>query len=441
MKHSYFLKLRYSILAVAALLLTTVCWAFEDKTSRPFAGDYDFLAVKDISIVTSMARADDENYVDWTGEGYHSGVQTAALVFYACKTVPKDFVIPDNPTYNCTIVDAYGDTVETIKESLKTKFTLMKVSNKYSSTMASGIGVSRGGAYKLLLNFSPDMFAFEHEMILKDEACARVSNTKAKVGDMLCPVVEVTSGYPYDVDAIAGNKAVKWSVSQDGQADKIIEEEEDTIYFDTTKPLLAAVDTLLMPVLDQQPGKYIFTMTSADFAPLNRTFEAIVSDTLRADVTLDKQLYRLDTDTVAKLKVAMNFGYPYIEAAEEGGLPTITVSTEMLDQAKYTKFSDAAWATTTLDYTAEVEVPLTAIANDDVKDNDGEIPLTIKVEFNGETQYQALIGIAVEGSAGVEAVDVDAAMKPVEYYNTQGVKVDKSYRGIVVTNDGRKILR
>jgi hypothetical protein len=86
-------------------------------------------------------------------------------------------------------------------------------------------------------------------------------------------------------------------------------------------------------------------------------------------------------------------------------------------------------------------VPLTAIANDDVKDNDGEIPLTIKVEFNGETQYQALIGIAVEGSAGVEAVDVDAAMKPVEYYNTQGVKVDKSYRGIVVTNDGRKILR
>jgi hypothetical protein len=377
---------------------------------------------------------------DWTGEGLYVGVQRCGFFLYSCKDIPKDFVVPDSPYYFYSIKDGYGDTVYSDKDDMSGDFKSMKYVKAFSTNKQKQMSVNRGGRYKVHVAIAPDLYEYTSEVDIRDEACARVTNTTAKVGNLLCPQLRITSGYPYDADALSGEKSLEWSVSPDGRPDDILLKESETFKFDTSKPLLAAVDTLDLPIDGLEPGKYIYTVKS-DFAPACRTFEAVVSDTLRAEISFDKELYKLGTDAEAKLKIDMNFGYPYIAKDETSGVPTIVVSTTLLEESVATTFSDAAWAEAPLNYMAELSVALDKITEDTIAQYGGTVPFNLTVSFNGETQYTTTLELKIDGSEGVGSIVNDDQSHSTEYYNTMGVKVDGSYRGVVITGDGRKLIK
>lgn len=71
------------------------------------------------------------------------------------------------------------------------------------------------------------------------------------------------------------------------------------------------------------------------------------------------------------------------------------------------------------------------------------VPISVKVNFNDKTQYEGVVDIPFKNdSSGIESVSIDNNASPsYKYYNIFGVEVDNSYRGIVITSDGRKILK
>jgi hypothetical protein len=69
--------------------------------------------------------------------------------------------------------------------------------------------------------------------------------------------------------------------------------------------------------------------------------------------------------------------------------------------------------------------------------------LNLSVVFNSETQYQATVLLNIEAeSTGVRNITIgNDANQQIQYYNVFGMPVDDSYHGIVISNDGRKLLK
>lgn len=439
MKKPNHFKAKCAAFASMALLLSGICWAEGDEF--PLSGDFDFLAIKDLQIKTSMS-ANADSLSDWTGEGYHAGIQLCGFTLYNCSDINKDVTLPDSAKFTFAIADSYGNSVDSVDLDMTSAFKKLKFTNKFSQSIQTQVGVYCGGRYKASAKLSPDFFSYETEIDLIDEACTRVSNNSVKVGGVLCPIIYITSGYPYDVEAVAGEHSLQWSVTPDDNPNKILANDTETFNLSNDKPLLAATDTLDLPVPELEPGKYIYTISS-DFAGANRTFEATVIDTLKTELSLDKELYTVGVDKEAKLKIDMSYGYPYIATDSDTGTSTLRVVTTLLDDSNSVEYSDKSWATSTVQCTADIAVPLDKVTSDVVKQYEGKVPLNLSVVFNSETQYQATVLLNIEAeSTGVRNITIgNDANQQIQYYNVFGMPVDDSYHGIVISNDGRKLLK
>ena len=147
----------------------------------------------------------------------------------------------------------------------------------------------------------------------------------------------------------------------------------------------------------------------------------------------------IGADNEVNLKIAMKYGYPYISLNSDTGNPTIIVTAELLGQEHIFKFSDEEWLNSNVDYTADISVPLNDVTYEIANEYDWELPLNINVVFNGLTQLEKTIEIPLADPSGIEPVNADDKSSP-KYYNVFGLPVDNSYRGIVITSDGRKML-
>lgn len=413
----------------------------QEQGVTPLPGDLDFMEVTDCKLYTSTIF-EDGSPSSWTGKEMHAGVQVFSLILRNGKDIPRDFTSPEKPTFFFTILDPEGNEVGSTAKDISSDFRKLKYTNKFKANYSSSLCVNRGGQYKVAAGLSPELFAYEKDMILNEEAGTQVSNYHSRADSILCPKVIITSGYPYDPMTVAGQHTLRWTASKRNEPEVLIA--DNTIPFELTSetPLLAAVAELTLEVPDLEPGDYIFTLSS-DYTPANRSFKARVNDYLKVEASFDKTLYKAVEDKNAILKMDMNYGFPYIEVSSSTNKPTIYVTTDLQGESKTTEFSDNAWADAPIHYTADIVIPLQSVTQDIVEKYDGKIPLTVSVAFNNDLQYKAIIIIPFESnSSGIENVESDSSFsKNIRFFNLMGVKVDENYKGLIITSDGHKIIR
>lgn len=438
MTNNYFKP--YVLAAVVALCSAPAAHA-QEEAGTPLPGDLDFLEVRNAKVFTSFIM-EDGTPKEWTGEGYHAGIQVFTFLCTNGKDIPKDFAVPANPTSYVTVRDLSGNVVAGDSKDETQTFRKLKYSKNFKYSPAISVGVFRGGEYKFTGGLSPELYTFEQDIVLPDEPGAQVSGSVVSVEDGLSPLVTITSGYPYDPQAVAGEHSLHWSVVAANAPGEVIIDETETFTLSSEIATLAAIDELHLTVPDAEPGEYIFTLTS-DYSPANRTFTAKVNDVLKADVVLDKSAFVFGEDKDATLSVDLSYGYPYIALDDATGEHTVTVTTTLLGTSTSNKFSNPAWGESEMQLTKDIKVSFDEVTEDVLAEYDDKLPLDVVVYFNGMAQYSKTFDLMFEhDSAGVESVEAnDVHNGAIKFYNLFGQEVNGSYRGIVISSDCTKQLR
>lgn len=440
MKTNYLKKTVKYLLVFAGMFPSSCLWA-QNEEFTPLSEPFDFLAVKDIKLETSHVY-DKGKIQHWTGEGLHAGIQSFHLTVFNCSEIQKDVTTPDNPSFIFEIKDMEGNIVASQEESLTSMFNMLKFVKSFSKTFGAGETVLRGGKYKLAARIFPDLYSYEREFVLVDEPCMQIFDNTTMADSLLSPKVILTSGYPYDSADFSGEKYLQWQIASANSPTTVIAEKRETFELKSETPTLAADATLNLTVEDIEPGEYLYTLTS-DFAPANYSFKAYVYDVLMPEISIDKSVYTVGESREAIVKVEMDYGYPYVGAATSSDKPTVTVNAELLNEATSVSYSDEAWADSDMHCIAEIKIPLEKVNEEVVEEYKGEIPLNISIEFNGVTRFETTLILPFENkTTGIDYMKAEKTDgHEIKYYNIFGVEVDESYRGLVISSDGRKIIR
>ncbi len=425
----------FKLIAGFLPLLASSLWAAplkaQDGDYIPLAEPYDFLAIKNINLSTTTILDKTGQPVFWTGEYLHTGIQNFQMALIVCGEVPENVDVPENPSYIWEIRDPAGSIIEKGERNLSLIF---KYLDSFSGTgLNSKFTIVRGGEYKLSARITPELFSYEKQITLMDEPGIRMINVTSDVNAPLCPEVTLTSGYPYEPAEITGEKHLHWQVTPiDSPTDLIIEKDE-VFELKSDTPVLAAISTLYFPVEGLDPGEYLYTVTSDDFAPANNSFTAFVYDVLMPDITLDRSIYTAGKSNEANLKVEMNYSYPYVGVNSSYDKPTITVCAELLNEETSVSYSDEAWADSDMHCLAELKVPLEKVTTEVVDEYNGEIPLNLTVKFNDATKFNTTVILPFEkDSSGIDGILTDDTVKENARYNLQGIRVPANTKGFVI---------
>lgn len=436
-----FIKTSVKCLTVCAWMLqSSGVWAQESEYT-PLSGDFDFLAVRNIKIST-IEVLDHGTMVFWDGDGLHTGTEQLRINLFNCKDIPKNIALPDDPKFICKIKDMDGNLVTEKESSVESTFNRLRFVRNLNTNFDSRQLVKRGGKYVISAEITPDLFYYETEILLPDDPCIHVFDKESTVDTLLCPQIFLSGGYPYNPSDFSGAKHLHWQIAATDAPDAVIEEKDETFELKSESADLAPVGSVRLDVANLRPGKYIYTITS-DFAPANYSFTATVEDVLDPEITLDKESYTAGESKEAIIKVDMNYGYPYVGAGSSSDKPTVTVNAVLLDEETSVSYSDEAWVDSHMHCMAEVKVPLEKVTAEAVSENKGEFPLHLSILFNDTTKYETTLPLHFErGSSGIHGINADNSDKSkVRYFNILGVEVDESYRGLVISSDGKKIIR
>lgn len=434
---------KYALAALVGLLFSSAAFA-EESDYTLLAGGYDFIAVKNIRMETLKVLGYGE-FIDWQGEGLHAGVELFRLTIFNCKEIPEDIDIPESALMVVEISDMNGNVVVRRETDLTSEFRQLMFADSFSSAPSTNFTVIRGGEYKLKAEITPNLYSYETTLTLPDKPGMQISNDPTYVNASLQAKLTLSSGYPYEPADFAGPKHLHWTLAPVNVPDNVIVEKDETFELKSDLPTLAAQSVLYIDAGDElQPGQYTFTLTSDDFAPANYRFSASVNDTFMPEITLDKSIYTAGESAEAVVTADMHYRYPYVGSKNGYAEPTITVSATLLEDVTTENYSDAAWADSDMNCTATLKIPLDKVSADVVKKyDDGKIPLDFVIRFNGAQMYADTLEIpfATDG-AGIDDITPDVTTsRKVRYFNNLGVEVDDSYKGVVITSDGRKIIR
>lgn len=435
------IKTALKYLVVCICMLPSTGMRAQDSDYTPLSGYYDFLAVRDIELSTEEVLVYGQ-LTPWTSGGLHAGVVGLHFNLFNCDDIPKPIILPENPSFIYTVKDLEGNIVARNEVSLESQFGSLRFVKKFSRKCTTGLLVKRGGKYTITLEITPELYSYETEITLVDEPKMHVFDITTTVDTPLCPKVVMSSAYPYNSADFSGKKHLHWTLASGDSPDEIIAEKDE--YFELKSEIsdLAAVDSLTLTVANLNPGNYLYTLTS-DFVPANYSFTASVHDVLDPEITLDRVSYTVGESKEAIVKVDMSYGYPYVGAYSLSDEPTVTICADLLGEETSVSYSDEAWADSDMHCMAEVKIPLEKVTAEAVTENRGELPLHLSILFNGTTKYETALSLHFDcDSSGIHGINTDYSDKSkVRYFNILGVEVDESYRGLVITSDGRKIVR
>lgn len=403
-----------------------------------------------------IIRGPQTNYVydeDFLQEPY-KGTELRAGYITDLFTVISEHVEIERPS-DCSVKyelnTVYGTNVYTSEDNFSSFFDDLEIVEEGTSYFKNiMLALHRGGVYKYNWKIPAINRDKEVEAIFKDVPTFR------KIGVTFCNVGEIGSlnmtyvfntGYPYSQDTLQAENKINFqlfSVDKDSKQQIIDEREKTFSLLDREKPLLAGIDSVEYDgfglLEDIGPGLYYLKMNT-DWNNIERTMQVVVNDTLRAEMKLDKELYVKGVDKKAKVSFKMDYGYPYIHAAEDEQLPTVRFLTELRARFKedmetpdstcidslYTDsliVADSKFAEEHVYLEKEIEIDLDNILSHYVFENDVDtLSLRAMICYEGNTQKEEVLKLVVKrNGTSVTSISTDND-GPSEYYNLNGQRI------------------
>ena len=370
--------------------------------------------------------------------------------FLSVVSGPVEIDRPSDCSVKYELNTVYGTNVRTDEDDISDLFDELEDSEgtlyfKYISLL-----LLRGGVYKYNWKIPAINRDKDVEVIFKDvpnfRKTGRTSCNVGKIGSLNMTYI-FNTGYPYSQDTLQAENKVNFqlfSVNKDSTQQIIDEREKSFSLLDREKPLLAGLDSVEYDgfglLEDIGPGLYFLKMNT-DWNNIERIMKVEVKDTLRAEIKLDKELYVKGVDKKAKVSFKMDYGYPYIHAAEDEQLPTVRFYTELRARFKEDMESpdsicidslyidslivaDSKFAEEHVYLEKEIEIDLDNILSHYVFENDVDtLSLRTMICYEGHKQKEEVLKLVVKrNSTSVTSISTDND-GPSEYYNLNGQRI------------------
>lgn len=401
---------------------------------------FSFAEIKDFSFISSVPLQKNP-LIPWDGNGYHAGVFTTMFTAYA-EQVPEDYIETDSMNFHVRMSDIYNlSTIESSKEFED----FYPGSFENSESCSLSFSQNRGGTYIYAFDIDKMSIHVLDTIVVVDEPSIYSPDLGSlNVGEDLDATFYLTTGYPFDMDALTGNEYVTYkiySVVNDSTKIETGNEGSKSLRLkDEAHPLLAGLDSISVEMFEPAPGKYCIQYES-NWSTANIAFDFDVNDTISVSTKLDKDVYTYDTDKTAKLSVHASYGYPFIPVTKEYPIPTVTIATKIMDTADSLVIANDTLATKALNYDGTLDIDLSKVTSEYLTENKDSVALTLDVLFNGKSMYNKSIPIVFShSSTGIEKPKTDGTGKH-SIYTLSGVKQNcekESLPNGVYIIDGKK---
>lgn len=450
-------------------LSAVVCGAMGVQAQTPDLSQ--FFSIDTVNFITVAKYTHDFAIEDYVGEKMYAGMQSISFEL-------KGAHIPD--------VEG-GPTIEIPKIQLDTLTALLTLNDKYerehfrsntnlsddilhevnnylafeagywgqsSNPYTIGFSFARGGEYILRSQFDFIGFDKQKAVTIYDEPSLRiVHDPVVKIGEDADITAFFNTGYPYDINSLTGEEYAKvtfYKQLTDSTVAELFAQQYPLHLKDEAHPLVAGIDTLQLKFEKPDLGKYLIRIESSWDAIETRDIFVLVQDTLRATVTLDKQIYDLAIDKNAQLHIKMDYGYPHVVAVKPDTIPTIRIAANLIkavDDNTTTKiFADTlvlvsdTLATKDLRYEGDWMLDLTKIETSELTADDST-SLQVAVIFNGGGQYETAIPIKLKPAA-TSITTATEQRTDDDIYTLNGIRISPNQQlppGIYIRK-GRKVI-
>lgn len=454
------------MLAAALCCMTIFCqraWAQEELKR--------IVTIDQNELYTDLLFEEDRTSLSpnhYQGEGIHTGLIVASIGLNADNEDDLEIKKPANMFLEISLIDPYGRIPFRVCNQSKMSeliselnFTdLMYVKHNFAHD------VMRGGQYVYRTSIPCLDYLYEKTIDIIDEPTVRMKFGDVKVGNDIQVKAVYNTGYPYDLNQFTGNETATlrlFALGKDEQGNptetEVAMTQKPLRLYRPDQPLVAAIDALQLNLCNPEPGEYRLKMSS-DWNHKNANRDNIlivVSDTLRAQATMQKVSYVAGTDKSLKIHLKMNYGYPYIETSEGDANPTVRIKTSVLvprgedDAAESdtlvnmtTPISDAAFADHPLDWENDIEMPALE-AQEGAPLTETHMVAEVSVVFNGAEQFKTSIPfdyVPQSSTTAISKMSESNVTSTDTWYDLQGRPATTSTTsGIYIQNHQKKAVR
>lgn len=404
---------------------------------------YDFISLHNMKVFTSniyIKENDKDILVNWTGNGFHVGIQTLSYQLLA-NNIPEDFVKPEDPYVSITNYDMYGNKCDSNFSSLLALFSRIskysKFTDHYKTSSYYSFMYNRGGRYEIKVRLEPKMCLLVDTVDIKGEPGMDVHGAYVHTGKDMEVLAYVTTGWPYNPDTLSGNETVKWNIYKmktDSTFTPVANGSKLINMKNADKPLLAGYDSVNVNLAKPEVGRYKIIFDS-DFKPANRIVNVDVVDTLRATVKLDKTIFVAGTDKKVTAHILLDYQYPHISATKQYPQPTVVISSSLAGHSDSLLVSNDTLASRNLYQSVDWDISLGNVAEALAQSKSNTLPLKINITFNGSIQYSKSIILMFSDPTGINSV------KTQNGNNGTGTVYDITGRRISTANPKSSALR
>lgn len=405
---------------------------------------YDFVKVINPLMKTIVAFTDSDD-VYYTGTGYHTGV-LAFIVQLAADSIPNDYVSPQSSFLTSSMGDVYCNTVKRDKQDMEDFFGDLEYVKSATNSWSSSFSLHRGGRYVLTSNIDVLAFSYRDTIDVLDEPSLQVLGYPVKTGSDLDMTGYYNTGYPYDPSSYTDREYGKYTVYfvvNDSTVQKIASDQKILTMKDSSKPLLAGLDSVQIHLDKPKVGLYKVVFES-DWKYGNKTSYIAVEDTLRATAKLDKDDYVLGVDSASNLHLTIDYMYPHIHATKKDSIPTILVITRLLDRDDSLIIRDDSLATKDLLYATDIAIPFSGVTDSVLMAHNDTLNLLVEVIFDDAIRYSKVLPCVIKHhTVGIHGIAAENSVQALDIYSVYGVRCRQHRHllspGIYVI-DGKKIV-
>lgn len=438
------------------LLLSILASGLASQAQTPDLSDY-FDA--DISIRTIKKFTTDFNMEFYDGKKMYAGEQQILYIHKEEILEPENIpdIHVDALTARVILQDAYGNEYAN-SDKCGMPFgpeVLEKVNEYFLSKWPSegnywsySFPIERGGKYTMTTLCDFIGIDKQERITIYDAPSLRVLyEPTIKTGNDADIMAVFNTGYPFDINSLTGNEYTKVTIYKQLNSTTVTEcssQQYPLSLKDEEHPLIAGVDTLKLKIEKPEVGLYIIRIETSWDAIDTRDIYLSVEDIMRAEATLDKQVYDLATDKSAQLHLTMDYSYPHVQITEPDDMPTIRVAATIFNPNSESENPDKLFAdtlvlandtlaTNDLKYEGDWTLDWGKI-NMSALTEDTQANLLVDIIFNGAHQHRTAIPVTIKpATTAVKSITTDLAEDVI--YTLNGIRINSNKqlpRGIYI---------